>query len=244
MTIRATDVARSADKATQIVTVAGGHVSEEKSNTYSDNSESVITFKIPTNQYQSVLARLSRELGKRESLHQGTEDVTEQVADVDSRLKSARTTLDQFRTLLTKASKIGEVLEVEREISSREADLEALQSRQKTLAAQTNMATLTLTLVSPTAKTPKPVEEPSGFLGGLATGWKTLVSAVKVGLTIFGVLLPWLVVLAVVWLIGRVALRRARPRPSAPPATPTPASGPSPGNSDPSPVEASAGPKK
>jgi hypothetical protein len=253
MTVRATNVATSLDKAKQIVTTAGGHVAEEKSSTVSGDSESVITFKIPTDRYPAVLAQLGASLGKRESLHQGTEDVTEQVADVDSRVKSATSALDQFRILLTKANKIGEVLEVEREISTREADLEALQARQKALAAQTSMATITLTLLSPTAAAPVPQDEPSGFLGGLSTGWNALVSAVKVALTILGVLLPWAIVAGVLWLLTLTIMRRGRPRPSAPPSIPpasstppgTPSSGnPDPASGNPDPASASAAPKK
>jgi hypothetical protein len=220
LTVRAKDVAAASDKAKQIETAAGGYVSDEKSDSYSQSNEAVITFKIPPNRYTDVLAQLGRNLGKRESIHQGAQDVTEEVADVESRVKSAGAALDQFRTLLTKANKIGEILEIEREISNREAELEALQARQKALAAQTGMATVTLSLVGPAAKLPEPEEGPSGFFGGLKAGWKSLVEAVEVGLTVLGALLPWLVVFAVIWLIVMTIWRRVRPRRTPPPPAP------------------------
>ncbi len=238
LTVRAKDVAAASDKAKQIVTAAGGHVSDEKSDSYSQSNEAVITFKIPPTRYPDVLAQLGRDLGKRESIHQGAQDVTEEVADVESRVKSATAALDQFRTLLTKANKIGEILEIEREISNREAELEALQARQKALAAQTGMATVTLSLVGPAAKLPEPEKAPSGFFSGLKAGWKSLVEAVDVGLTVIGALLPWLVVFAVIWLIVATLWRRIRPRrtppppapvaPPAPPAPPAPVTPPAP----------------
>ncbi|MEZ0072644.1 DUF4349 domain-containing protein [Planotetraspora sp. GP83] len=222
LTVRATDVAAAADKAKQLVTAAGGYVAEEKSDSYSRRDEAVITFKIPPARYQEVLAQLGRDLGKRESLHQGAQDVTEEVADVDSRVRSAKSTLDQFRTLLSKANKIGEILEIEREISSREADLEALQARQKTLAAQTGMATVTLTLTGPAPAPAKPKEKESGFVSGLKGGWKALVRSTEVALTVLGALLPWLLIVAVVWLVVVLVLRRGRPRRTAG-ASPAPA---------------------
>ncbi|MCT9929474.1 DUF4349 domain-containing protein [Planotetraspora sp. A-T 1434] len=227
LTVRATDVAAAADKAKQLVTTAGGYVAEEKSDSYSRRDEAVITFKIPPARYQDVLAQLGRDLGKRESLHQGAQDVTEEVADVDSRVRSAKSTLDQFRTLLSKAGKIGEILEIEREISSREADLEALQARQKALAAQTGMATVTLTLAGPAAAPAKPKEKESGFISGLKGGWRALVTSTEVALTVLGALLPWLVIVAVVWLVVALVLRRGRPRRTAG-ASPAPSSTPSP----------------
>jgi hypothetical protein len=162
------------------------------------------------------MTQLGKDLGKRLSQHQGSQDVTEEVADVDSRVRSAQATLDQFRTLLRKANKIGEILDIEREISTREADLEALQARQKALAAQTTMATITLDLQGPAPKAPKPKEPDTGFLGGLKTGWKALVKAVGVGLTVLGVLLPWLVLAAIAWVVVIFVRRRVRPKATEP----------------------------
>lgn len=221
LTVRAKDVAAAAEQAKRLVLAAGGYVADERSDSYDGgDSRAVLVLKVPPDRYPAVLGQLGKDLGTRLSLHQGTEDVTEEVADVAARVKSAEAALNQMRTLLSKAEKIGEVLEIEREISQRTAELEALQARQKALAARTAMATVTLNLVGPTATPPPDDDEPSGFLGGLATGWDSLVAAAKVGLTVLGVLLPWLVVLAVVAFAVRLLLRRLRPRPAAPPAPP------------------------
>lgn len=221
LTVRAKDVAAAAEQAKRLVLAAGGYVADERSDSYDGgDSRAVLVLKVPPDRYPAVLGQLGKDLGTRLSLHQGTEDVTEEVADVAARVKSAEAALNQMRTLLSKAEKIGEVLEIEREISQRTAELEALQARQKALAARTAMATVTLNLVGPTATPPPDDDEPSGFLGGLATGWDSLVAAAKVGLTVLGVLLPWLVVLAVVAFAVRPLLRRLRPRPAAPPAPP------------------------
>ncbi|RCG30525.1 DUF4349 domain-containing protein [Sphaerisporangium album] len=215
LTVRATNVTTAADKAKQIVGAAGGRLDNEESTSYGSEGGATLVFKLPPGQYQAVLGRLGKELGRREALRQATEDVTEQVADVDSRLKSARSSLDQLRSLLSKAKTIGEVLSVEREISAREADLESLQARQKTLAARTAEATLTLRLVGPAAVVQEPDDDPPGFLSGLKDGWNALVTTVKVALTVLGALLPWLVVLAVVWAAVAALRRRARRRRAA-----------------------------
>ncbi|MER6828620.1 DUF4349 domain-containing protein [Streptosporangium sp. NPDC000563] len=207
MTVRAKDVTAAAERARQIVTAAGGYLAMERSDAHSGGEGSAtLVFKIPPGNYPGALDRLGKDLGTRESLQQNTEDVTEQVADVESRLKSAKAALDSLRTLLKRANTIGEVLEVEREVSNRESELESLQARQKTLASQTSVATLTLNLVGPATVVPQEEDEPSGFLGGLRTGWSAFVTAVKVGLTLLGVLLPWLVLIGLVWLA--VALMR------------------------------------
>ncbi|MEV1245967.1 DUF4349 domain-containing protein [Nonomuraea sp. NPDC050022] len=220
MTVRAKEVTGAALQAKQIVTTAGGYLSKEESNSAEGSEASaLLEFKIPPARYGEVLAALGKNLGKQLSVQQGTQDVTLQVADVNSRLKSAQQALDSLRTLLKKADTIGQVLQVEREISDREADLESLQSQQKELATQVGMATLTLRLVGPVAVVNEPSEEPAGFLGGLKSGWRGLVGAVKVALTVVGVLLPWMIVVVPVIVLTVVLARRRRPaRPAA--ATP------------------------
>ncbi len=236
MTVRAKDVTAATDRARQIVTAAGGHLATEKSDSGSgDRGSASLVFKIPPAAYPGVLDRLGRELGKRESLQQNTEDVTEQVADVESRIRSSQAALDSLRTLMKKAKTIGEVLDVEREISTREADLEALQARQKTLASQTSMATLTLNLVGPAIAVEEPDDEPAGFLGGLRAGWRSFVTAIGIGLTVLGALLPWLILVAVVWLLVllvRRFTRRAATPGTTPGRTPVPAP-PAPGMAGP-----------
>ncbi|MGC5015611.1 DUF4349 domain-containing protein [Streptosporangium sp. DT93] len=211
MTVRAKDVTAAADDARRIVTAAGGYLAMERSDARSEGEGSAtLVFKIPPGNYTGTLDRLGRELGTRESLRQNTEDVTEEVADVESRLASAKAALDSLRTLLKRANTIGEVLKVERELSNRESELESLQARQKSLASQTSAATLTLNLVGPAAVVTPKDDGPSGFLEGLKEGWSSFVTAVKIGLTLLGVLLPWLIAIALVWLVVAFLLRLRR----------------------------------
>ncbi|MFI7463464.1 DUF4349 domain-containing protein [Nonomuraea sp. NPDC049646] len=238
MTVRAKQVTSAAQQAKQLVTAAGGYLSKEEAESAGDTEDTaLLEFKIPPARYADVTARLGKELGKQLSMTQGTQDVTLQVADVESRLKSAQKSLESLRTLLEKAETIGQVLQVEREINSREADLEALQAQQKELATQVAMATLTLRLVGPVTVVEDPAEEPAGFLGGLKTGWGALVSFTKTALTVVGALLPWLVVMAPLVAVAVFLVRRNRARRPAPPAASEP--GPKP---EPDPEPAGPGP--
>ncbi|MFG6191200.1 DUF4349 domain-containing protein [Nonomuraea sp. JJY05] len=228
MTVRAKQVTTAVQQAKQIVTSAGGYLSKEETSSASDTEDSaMLEFKVPPDKYAEVLARLGKDLGKQLSMNQGTQDVTMQMADVNSRLKSAQQSLDSLRTLLKKADTIGQVLQVEREISTREADLESLQAQQKELATQVAMATLTLRLVGPVTEVKDPEEEPAGFLGGLKAGWAALVSFTKVALTVLGALLPWLIAsLPLIVLVIYLARRNRVRRP--PVTTPPPGPGPDP----------------
>ncbi|MFI9554296.1 DUF4349 domain-containing protein [Nonomuraea endophytica] len=221
VTVRAREVTAAVERAKTIVTGAGGHLSKEESSAAErQEASATLEFKIPPARYQEVLTVLGRDLGKRLSMTQGTQDVTMEVADVNSRLKSAEGALASLRSLLGKAKTIGEVLQVEREIQNREAELESLQARQKELAAQVGMATVTLRLVGPAAEVLPPDDDPPGFLGGLAAGWRALVDFLKVVVTVVGVVLPWLLIVAPVVLLVIFLVRRGRTVRPATPAAP------------------------
>ncbi|MGA4993438.1 DUF4349 domain-containing protein [Nonomuraea bangladeshensis] len=228
MTVRVKQVGDAVEQAKQIVTAAGGYLSSEQSSSASKARETAtLEFKIPPTGYNAALGRLGKELGTQVSMKQSTQDVTLQVADVESRLKSAERSLESLRTLLKRADTIGQVLDVEREIATRQADLESLQAQQKELATQVAMATLTLRLLGPVAEAAQPEEESDGFLAGLKSGWKALLSSLVVLLTLLGAVLPWLLVslplvALLVYLVRRDRARRAGQGrvPAAPPSRP------------------------
>lgn len=201
---------RAAERAKQMVTEAGGHVHRES--TSGDARRAELTFKIPVDRYPATLQRLAGELGRRLSLTQQVEDVTEEVADVDSRVRSAEATLASLRKLMQRANTVGEVISVEREIAQRQADLEALQARQKALRGRTAHATVTLTLVTPSPAETEKKTGPGGFLGGLRMGWTGLVTLATGVAVLAGLLLPFVPVIAVIAVVALGVRRRLRAR--------------------------------
>ncbi|GII92038.1 DUF4349 domain-containing protein [Sinosporangium siamense] len=227
LSVRVRDVPAAADKAKQIVSAAGGHLVREESNSYSRQTAE-LAFKVPPAAYQATLNTLGTAVGERRSLTQNSEDVTEVMADVDSRLKSARSAIDSLRTLLGKAETVGDVLKVERELSDRERELESLQARQKALVSQTTMASITLKLSGTETTAPVPLDEPRGFVASIASGWDSLMASGREALAVLGWLIPWLIVIVpagalLVALRRRVRRRRASRLPAIPVAPPFPA---------------------
>ncbi|NAZ82331.1 DUF4349 domain-containing protein, partial [Kineococcus sp. R8] len=156
-------------------------------------------------------------LGRRTALTTSATDVTAEVADVGSRVTSAQAVLATFRSRLPQATTIPDVLAIEGEIARRQADLEALQARQRALADSVELATLQVQLVrAPVAAAAADAEARGGFLGGLAGGWAALGRVVGVSAVLLGAVLPFALLAAVV--VGPVlVLRRRRIRASATP---------------------------
>jgi hypothetical protein len=151
-----------------------------------------------------------------------TKDVTSQVADVSSRVLSARKSLIRLRALYTEATKVGQVIEIESEIATREADLESLEAQQRALSSQTATATIDLSLVAAKHVPPPAKPHPSrgGFVGGLTHGWDAFVTTMTALVTALGAVLPFLLLVILAGAIGWRWRHRMfrRPRPSEPSA--------------------------
>ncbi len=115
----------------------------------------------------------------------------------------------QIENLLSRATKLGEVIAIESDLARRQADLDSLKSQQKWLQDQTTLSTITLSLTRTTTRT-APATKAHGFLAGLDDGWHAL-GGVTVGLlTLVGVLLPFLVLVVLLGVPVWLLLRRRR----------------------------------
>lgn len=206
MTVATTAVASKADQARVIVTGVGGSVDGDDRTSGTDPSATMI-LRVPPDQLGIVLGKLSA-LGREKSRHSSTNDVTTQVADVDSRVRSALAAIAQLRDLYGKATRVTDIIAIESELSQRESDLESLQAQQRALSGQIAMATVTLYLVTPPAPAHHAVTR-HGFVGGLAGGWHAFTRAASVLVTGVGAVLPFLLLAALGVAIG-VAVRRRR----------------------------------
>jgi hypothetical protein len=208
VSVRRGGVPAAADRAETITLAAGGEVDADD-RTSGRHARATLQLRVPPASLTPVLGQLSR-LGSEVTRSVSTTDVTEKVADVNSRVGSARDSIARLRALYATAGKVSDVIAIESELSTREADLESLEAQQRSLARQTSMATITLSLPTAAAAAAKHHPARGGFLGGLERGWSGFVAAAGWVVTAFGTLLPFLIVLAALAVPGWLAWRRRR----------------------------------
>jgi hypothetical protein len=159
-----------------------------------------LTLHIPSNQFDKALADLTALVPDGLiSRKQTAEDVTEQLVDVDSRISTQKQSVERVRALLARAQTVGEIVQIESEVTRREADLESLQKRRETLTGQVALSKVTLKVTKrgqPAAQAPASEDE-SGFIAGLKGGWNGFLATGGWLLNVVGVLLPFLIVLGV-----------------------------------------------
>ncbi|MER7168083.1 DUF4349 domain-containing protein, partial [Micromonospora sp. NPDC000207] len=214
MRVQVQDVEEAARATVTAATTAGGFVGGDERRSRGSDARAELTLRIPAERFTAVLDQLAQ-LGRQESRNIVTEDVTEEVVDLDARITTQRARVESARRLLAQAEDIGDLVTVERELASREADLASLEAKKRRLADLTALSTISVTLVGPDAASAD--EERTGFLTGLRAGWEAFGLSVAVLLTVLGAVLPWLLLIGVPVGALVVVLRRRRRRNPPPP---------------------------
>ena len=142
--VETADVAAAAARANSIIEGLGGFVFSQDTSTQGI-AHTTLTFKVRPEQFSAALERLSK-VGELVKQTVNAEDVSDIVVDLASRITTAEVSVDRLREFLSKATEIKDVAELERELSSRESDLERLRGQLRSLRNQVDLATITLSI--------------------------------------------------------------------------------------------------
>lgn len=216
LTVRVKDVPKALEEARTTTETAGGFVGEESTTRDGEGRERTrVVLRVPTEKYEEVLTELEG-TGKLLERKAKAEDVTAEVVDVESRIKTQRASVARIRELMERANKLSDVVTLEGELSTRQADLEALLAQQESLKDRTSLATITLSLSETPVKKSDKDDDP-GFMDALAGGWNAFVAVFRwLGLTLAAIL-PFAVAAALVVLLWLrlTRTRRSLPAPTA-----------------------------
>ncbi len=161
------------------------------------------SLRIPAPELASTLAEI-RALGRVENEAQSGEEVTEQHTNLVARLKNSRETERRLRTILEqRTGKVGEVLQVEREIARVRGDIEGMEAEQQALEHRVDFATVELQLSEEfkAQLNPPAASVSTRIHNALVAGYRDATETV-LGIILFfaeysPTLLIWLTVLAV-----------------------------------------------
>lgn len=143
---------------------------------------------------------------------QDSEDVTEQLVDLDIRIRQAETGIERIEELLTQATALENVFAIETELSTRQVELERLRAAERSTEDLVALATVT---VQVDYRTPAEIEsDPSddGIVDAFASGWDAFVGVIFAFGFVLAVSAPFLLtataVAALAWLLSRRWTRR------------------------------------
>ncbi|MET8748463.1 DUF4349 domain-containing protein [Streptomyces sp. NPDC004667] len=195
---------------------AGGYVGNESTQRAADGRlTSTLTLRVPGERFDAVIGALEGS-GKLLGRKVEAQDVTQKVADVDSRVASQRASVARVREMMDKASALSDVVMLEGELSRRQSDLESLIAQQTALKDQTSLGTITVSVSEPAAVERGTEEKGDPSFGdALRGGWSVFTTVVRYLALAVAVVLPFAVTAAAA-LFGFRLYRRLRPAPAKP----------------------------
>ena len=218
------DVAETRREVQRVVDAQGGEITEETTDTDADGdtSYSRLVVRVPSSKFGTAMVALE-DAGVLRSSSRGSDDVTTEVIDTGVRVRAQEASLKRVELLLAEARGLKDIIWIESQLTTRQAELDSLKSQQSWLADQTSMSTITVDISTQpevVEDEPDDRDEPAGFLAGLKGGTKALESVLAAVTTIIGALLPFVVVGLVLGFPGWLLVRRRRTAPATtPPAS-------------------------
>lgn len=219
MTLTSSDPIAAADRAVRIVLDVDGHVDSRTDIPTDENQQEAaqLVLRVPSDEIDETLVALKK-VGEliRSSLNQT--DVTTQVADLDARTSALETSVDRLLAMMAQATTTADLIDLESALSQRQAELDGLVAQRDSLGDRVEFASVEMYITSPGVVAGA---VPGDFWGGVTVGFQALLAFVGGFLVLLGVLVPWLIPLALLaglvwWLVSRRG--RAASGPPAPAA--------------------------
>jgi hypothetical protein len=213
-------LSRTVAAAAALVTSAGGFVSASDETASADNESATVTYRIPAAAWDRTLDGV-RGLATVRHQQVAPEEVTGQVVDLGARIANLRATEAALQTIMARATRISDVLDVQKELTATRGEIERLVADKTQLEGRAAYGSLKVTfrLPAPAAVTTvqkgwdpaTDVDRAAGKLIGIgqwATSTGILLAIVGLPLLIagaVGLLAAWQLVRFVRWILRRRA---------------------------------------
>jgi hypothetical protein len=171
-----------------------------------------LVVRIPAEQFDAARTQLI-ELGELRSQQLAGDDVTGRLTDLDARLRNLRSQEEAIRLLMTKATTIGETIEVQRQLGTVREQIEQLSGEQARLGDAVALSTITLSLAEPGVATKADADRSTlgEAIHRAVDGAADVLAAVIVAL---GYFIPLALLLALAWLVARPFVGRRTVNPT------------------------------
>ncbi len=204
-----------ATRLTTLVVGDGGFVAKSQVQVGSlvtgTSSSGTVVLQVPQASFGTLVTQVQG-IGKVESSTSTSTDVTGQYVDLQSRITALQASRQQYLTILSRATSIGDILAVQSQLDSLQSQIEQLQGQLDVLNSQTTYGTLTVSLAE-AGHHPPPAPPPRS---GLSAAWHDSVSGFVSGfewlIRIAGPILFVVLFVLAVAAAGRVAWRAYRRR--------------------------------
>lgn len=186
----------------------GGWVVSSSTTTFKDTAgedatRGTITVRVPAERLTEALDRIKSGAGRLDAENITGQDVTQEYVDLSSRLANLQTAEDQLQSIMTSATKVEDVLAVQRELTNVRSEIEIIEGRLKYFNEAAAFSAISVT-VNPFP--PNPVQSQSAGWNPLTTAESALGTLIQIAqflvdaaITILIVGGPLLLIIIVSW---------------------------------------------
>lgn len=160
-----------------------------------------LKIRVPVENFDELVADISKGAQRVDSREIEIEDVTEQYLDTETRLAVKQQLEARYRELLVEAKNVKDILAIEEQLAKLREDIESAEGKLKRLDDQVTLSTLDITYYVLLDESP---EFARYFRKGVGNGWENLVWF------FVGLLNIWPFILIVITLISGVRFNRKR----------------------------------
>jgi len=169
---------------TRAVSRYGGFVSDSSVEVHRvDNAtykSGTLVLRVPQDDFSAMMAH-ARSVGELRSSSTQSEDVTDQLVDIEARLENLRAERDRLRQLYRNATDTEEVLAVEERLSEVQGEIERLEARKEGLERRVALSTIRVELHEPRPE-PGPIDTDRWYDTPLVAAFLDSVNGVLVTL--------------------------------------------------------------
>jgi hypothetical protein len=184
----------------------GGYVAQEEQTQYDDRLETVMSIKVPVDQFDVLMNQLASTDDKVLQKKITSQDVTDEAVDTKSRLEAKKQMRLKYFDFLKQSKNMEEALQVQKEINDLQAEIESAAQRSSYLSHASAFSTINLTFYQP-LKDVVPAEAPQTFLS--RTGDSFHSGAAWIENVFVGLISVW--PLFLVLFIGFIVYKKAVP---------------------------------
>lgn len=209
----------SVDQVSAIATAQQGdllNLNDQVPLSATERQTATMQIRVPQAKLDATLEQLA-ELGTVQRRTIAAEDVSNQLIDLQARLRNLQKTEEMLLEIMERSGSIGDVLSVAQELNNVRASIEQIDAQRKSLQGRVDYSTIDVRLEAAIAAT-----TPQRALGTQLSGtWKQATSSMQdfsvdllqLGLWIL-VYSPYLVIVALIAMLGYRATHRRRPTPA------------------------------
>jgi hypothetical protein len=139
------DAAETKSMVSKTVSELGGYISKDDAHEYSSRFEHHLIVRIPANKFDDLLQRISKEVPAFDNMNVDVLDVTDKYIDIAARIKTKKELQARYQEILKTATKVEEILSIEKEIGELQTDIESVEGQMKLLNDKIIYSTLDIT---------------------------------------------------------------------------------------------------